>query len=187
MKIPLTVVGLALCGALTVVGGAAHSQGSEKKGIAFSLAGVPYFHRFSKNDLHEYTPAGQLDLNTWKDMVTINRYPMVKNGEALAAAANTVLKNYKAAKGLVVRTASVPRTKDKPAEHLVVVVFSQPGATEAAFARFRMHGGIGTSVVYSHRIYGKNTGNAMSAWLKTNGLNTEKSLMKWNAMPNRLP
>lgn len=182
MRVQFVSVCLALCSVLTMEG-SAFAQGPGTKGIAFSLAGVPYFYRFSNGNMHEYTPAGQLDLNAWRDMVTINRYPIVKNEVALAAAANTVLKKYKEAKGVVVRTASVPKTKDRPAEHLIVVAFAQRGATEAAFARFRMHGGIGTSVVYSHRIYGKNSGNAMSAWLKKNGAMTEKSLMQWNAMP----
>jgi hypothetical protein len=154
-----------------------------KKDAAFSFSGVPYFHRFSKNDQHEYTPSGQEDLKAWKDMVTIHYYPRVKDGEALAATAGAVLENYKAARGMVLKTDSVPRTKEKPAEHLIAVVFGRPEFMEAAFARFRMHDGIGMSVVYSHRIYGTKAGNQMSAWLKKNGPATEASLMKWDAMP----
>lgn len=149
----------------------------------FSFADLKYFHRFTRNDQHEYTPTGQENLTAWKDMVTIHYYRLAKDGEALAATANTVLQNYKAAKGMVVKTDSVPRTKDKPAEHLVVVIFGRPEFIEVAFARFRMHEGIGASVIYSHRIYGRNIGNEMSAWLEKNGPNTEKTLMQWDAMP----
>jgi hypothetical protein len=151
------------------------------KDAAFSFSGVPYFHRFSTNDQQEYTPSGQENLKTWKDMVTINHYPRVKDGEALAATANTVLENYKAAKGIVLKTASVPATKDKPAEHLIAVAFGRPEFMEVAFARFRLRDGAGMSVVYSHRIYGKKAGNEMSAWLKKNGPATENTLMKWDA------
>lgn len=41
-------------------------------------------------------------------------------------------------------------------------------------------------MIYSHRVYGKNAGNEMSAWLVRNGPGTEKNLMKWEAMP-KLP
>ncbi len=148
-----------------------------KAPAAVSFGGVKYQHRWSKEDQHEYTPAGQEDLKAWKDMVTTHLYPIVKDGDALASTANQVLENYKASKASVLKTASVPRTKDKPAEHLVVVYFARPEFIEAAFARFRMRDGIGTSSIYSHRVYGKKAGNEMSAWLRKNGPATEKRLM----------
>jgi hypothetical protein len=49
-----------------------------------------------------------------------------------------------------------------------------------------MHGGVGSAVVYSHRIYGKKAGDEMSKWLQDNGPATERNLMKWDAMP-KLP
>ena len=116
-------------------------------------------------------------------MITIWMYPRAKSGEDLAATANAVLENYKTNKAIVLKTDSVPRTELKPAEHLIAVVFGRPDFIEAVFARFRMHNGVGSSVIYSHRIYGKNVGDQMSAWLKTNGPATERDLMKWDAMP----
>lgn len=148
-----------------------------------SFAGVKYFHRFTNADQHEYTPGGQEDLKSWTDMVTVLFYRKVKDGEALAATANAVLENYKANKAVVVKTDSVPRTKDRPAEHLIVVIFGRPGFIEVAFSRFRMQDGLGSAVVYSHRIYGKQVGDEMSAWLEKNGLTKERELMKWDTMP----
>lgn len=171
---------LALC---FVSAAAAQDTDKKEKDVEFSLADVKYFHRFTKDDQHEYTPTGQEDLKAWKDMVTIYYYRKAKEGEKLAATANSLLENYKAAKGLVVKTDSVPKTKDKPAAHLVVVIFGRPEFTEVAFARFKMHDGVGTAVIYSHRIYGKKIGNEMSARLEKNGPDTEKMLMKWDAMP----
>ena len=157
--------------------------GRKERAPAFSFSNVNYFHRFTKDDLHEYTPAGQEDLNAWTEMVTINVYRQAKDGEALAAVANAVLENYKAKKGLVVKTDSVPRTANKPAEHLIVVVFGRPEFIEAAFSRFRLNDGVGTAVTYSHRIYGRKVGDQMSAWLKESGPTAEGNLMKWDAMP----
>lgn len=166
-------------------GVAIYQQDSDKKekDAAFSFADVKYFHRFTKDDQHEYTPASQEDLKAWTDMVTIHYYRNAKDGETLAATANAVLENYKAANGMIVKTDSVPRTKDKLAEHFVAVILGHPEFLEVAFARFRMHDGVGTSVIYSHRIYGKKIGNEMSAWLEKNGPDMEKTLMNWDAMP----
>src|SRR3990172_1596302 len=103
--------------------------------------------------------------------------------KSLVATANAVLENYKANRAKVVKTDSVPKTRDKPAEHLIVVIFGRPEFLEVVFARFRMHDGVGTAVIYSHRVYGNKVGNEMSAWLEKNGPDTEKNLLKWDAMP----
>jgi hypothetical protein len=161
-------------------------QASADKVAAFSLADVKYFHRFTKDDQHEYTPAGQEDLNKWTDMVTLHLYRNANDGDGLASTANAVLENYKANKAIVVKTTSIPRTRERPAEHLIVVIFGRPEFIEVAFSRFRMHEGLGSAVIYSHRIYGKTVGNAMSAWLDKNGPTTEGNLMKWDAMPKSL-
>ena len=78
----------------------------------------------------------------------------------------------------------IPRTADRPAEHLIAVVFGRPNFIEVAFARLKMVDGAGCSFVYSHRIYSEKIGDQMSAWLKTNGAEVEKALMEWNPMPS---
>ena len=174
MKSQIAVACFAMLLAQNVVSGFLPQAADKKEKVAaFSLNDLKYFHRFTKNDQHEYTPDGQEDLNTWTDMVTIQFYRRAKDGEALAATANAVLENYKANKAVVVKTYSVPRANDKPAEHLIVAIFGRPEFIEVAFSRFRMHEGVGGAVIYSHRIYGKNVGNAMSAWLEKNGPHAE--------------
>lgn len=151
--------------------------------VAFTFNGLSYVHRYSRGTLHEFTPKGQKDLTKWTEMVTVNVYGDVKDGEGLASKANAVLENYKANKAMVVRTDSVPRTPTRPAEHLIVVLFPQPQFIEAAFARFRMADGKGVSVVFSHRVYGTKAGDAMSAWLQKNGEKVEKALMAMKSVP----
>jgi len=143
----------------------------------FSFRGQTYEARFSKGNLHEFTPKGQTDLKKWADMITRNDYPHVKDGEGLAKAANGVLETYKQNQAVVVNTNSVPRTATKAAEHLIVVIFSRPDFMEAAFARFVMDGKAGASLIYSHRIYGDKVGDAMTEWIKQNGPKVEKELM----------
>ncbi len=151
---------------------------------AFVFGGVGYLHRWSMNGQHEFTPEGQEDLEKWSDMITMNVYPDAHDGEALAVKANAVLENYKSHKGMVLKTSSVPRTPDRPAEHFVAVVFGRPNFIEVAFARLKLVDGVGCSIVYSHRIYGEKIGDQMSAWLNKNGPEMEKALMEWNDMPS---
>src|ERR1700760_4297191 len=73
-----------------------------------------YIHRWAQDDLHEFTPAGQEDLSTWTDMISVNFYPQVTDGDGLARVANQVLENYKADKGIILRTNSTPHTAEKP-------------------------------------------------------------------------
>lgn len=151
---------------------------------AFVFRNVGYFHRWSKNEQHEFTPEKQEDLDKWSDMITVNGYPNVREGEGLAAMANAVLENYKKHQAKVLKTHSVPRTADRPAEHFIAVVFTRPNFIELAFARFKLVEGKGFSFVYSHRIYGEEIGEQMSAWLSAKGEEVEEALMEWNSMPS---
>lgn len=151
---------------------------------AFVFRDVSYFHRWSKNDQHEFTPGKQEDLDKWSDMITVNGYPDTHDGESLAAKANAVLENYKNHQARVVKTSSVPRKADQSAEHLIVVVFDRPGFIEVAFARFKLVDREGGSFVYSHRIYGEKIGDQVSAWLSSNGATIEKALMESSSLPS---
>ena len=147
---------------------------------AFSFRQVEYFHRWSGENQHEFTPAKQEDLEHWTDMMTINPYPGVDEGEKMAGTANAVLGNYRRASGKILKTSSVPASDEHPAEHFIAVLFSRPDFQEAAFARFKLVAGKGYSFVYSHRIYGDKAADEMNAWLKTNGEKTEDLLLDWD-------
>jgi hypothetical protein len=149
---------------------------------AFVFGNVAYFHRWSQNDQHEFTPDRQEDLKRWSDMITVNGYPDVADGEKLATTANAVLENYKNHQAKVLKTRSVARTAEQPVEHFIAVMFTRPDFIEVAFARFTLLDGKGCSLVYSHRIYGKERGDAMSAWLSVHGDHIETTLMKWSSI-----
>jgi hypothetical protein len=163
---------------------AADTAATTKGKAAFVFGGVGYFHRWSQDDQHEFTPTSQDDLQKWTDMITINVYPSARDGDALAVKANAVLENYKSHGGRVLRTDSVPRTPNRPAEHFIAVVFGRPNFLESAFARFKLVDGVGCSIVYSHRIYGEKVGDQMSKWLNDNGPKMEKLLMDWSNSPS---
>ena len=162
----------------------AHTAATTEGKSAFVFGGADYFHRWSQNDQHEFTSKGQDNLEKWTDMITVNVYSSAHEGDALAVKANAVLENYKSHGGKVLRTDSIPRTPDRPAEHFIAVVFGRSNFLEAAFARFKLVDGIGCSIVYSHRIYGEKVGDQMSKWLNDNGPKMEKMLMAWNNSPS---
>ncbi len=149
----------------------------------FTFAGKAYVHRFSQGDLHEFTPKDQLDLNKFGDMLTLNLYKGVRDWDGLAKIANAVLENYKTAGATAMRTNSVPQTASREAEHFVAVFFVRPTFSEAAFARFRLLQGLGASLVYSHRIYGSSTSEAIKKWLVANGTKRENELMALKTWP----
>lgn len=152
--------------------------------VTLDFGGQTYRLRWSSRHQHEFTPAGQDDLSRWTDMVTINTYPGVSDGEGLADVANRVLGTYKRNNAVVVRTASIPRTANRPAEHLIVVLFPTRDFIEAVFARLRLADGRGTALIYSHRLYGQKAGETMAAWLKANGPSVERRLMALQEVPS---
>lgn len=184
MRIHSLRIFVSLAVALSAVQAEESRAAGSQQERAFVFRDVGYFHRWSKNDQHEFTPEKQEDLDKWSDMITVNAYPDVGDGERLAATANTVFENYKSHQAKVLKTRSVPRTADRPAEHLIAVVFTRPNFIEVAFARFKLMDGKGCSFVYSHRVYGEKIGDQMSAWLSANGEEIEKALMEWSSVPS---
>lgn len=151
---------------------------------ALQFRGTRFVHRWSRNDQHEFTPEADADLQTWRDMITLNVHAAATDGDRLATVANQVLGNYQR-RGKVLRTASVPRRADRPAEHLIAAVLATPQSLEAAFARCLMHDGAGLVAVVSHRIHGAAVGPEMSQWLRDNGQAVEQAWMAWGPAPAR--
>jgi hypothetical protein len=152
------------------------------RGSSLSFGGQRYWHRFSAGGQHEFTPEGQSNLTTWRDMVTLNVHESVRNGDQLADLANGVLANYRRA-GRVIRTASKPRTEARPAEHLIVALLPAPDLVEAVLARVVLVDGVGVVVVHSHRAYGARAADSAGDWLAANGPAVETTLMAWSVKP----
>lgn len=138
------------------------------------------FHfRFANKGLYEFTPEGESDLKTWRNMVTINLHRQIQTPEHLAQAANNILGNSRQL-GRVMKAASKPATPTTPAEHMIVAVLGQPGFLEAAFTRLFLHRSAGIAITYSYRIYQEKAGPAMSEWLNANGNRLETVLVRWS-------
>jgi hypothetical protein len=180
----------AIAGSLIAFPGAIPRAAAQKSSVApaagamtVNFRGTDYLHRWSQKGQNEFTPGSEADLSKWRDMVTLNVHEAVVTGDQLAELANNVLTKYKS-NGTVLRTDSKPRTPQQPAEHFIGAVLGDPTLLEAAFARFMLKEGRGLVVVYSHRVYGREAGPAMSDWLQANGAVVEKALMMWEGMPS---
>lgn len=171
----------ALAGAAVLPSGEAADKDAKP---AFEFRQVSYFSRWSKDEQHEFTPDKQEDLDHWSDMITINGYPGVDDGEKLAGTANAVLGNYRSHQGKILKTRSVPATDDRPAEHFISVMFVRPEFAEIAFVRFKLVEEKGHSFVYSHRFYGERANEQMDAWIAASAAEVEKALMEWK-VPSR--
>ena len=146
------------------------------------LGGVEYEHRWSRNGQHEYTPAGQEDLERWRDMLSLVVRSDVADAGGLAAVANGLLEDYRKS-GAIVRTDSRPATPGQPAEHLIVALLGGGPLVEAAFARLLLHDGTGVIVVRSRRAYGEEAATEAGAWLRDHGMVTERALWEWGPLP----
>ncbi|MCT0206509.1 hypothetical protein [Synechococcus sp. CS-1332] len=176
---------LLLAGALSGAMAMPAAAGPPATPLTLTFADQTYLLRWSSKHQHEFTPAGQEDLSRWTDMITINTYPGVSDGEGLADVANRALGNYRRHGATLLRTSSIPRSAERPAEHLVVALFPTRAFSEAVFARWRLADGRGTALIVSHRLYGQKAGEAMAAWLQANGPGVERRLMALEAVPSR--
>jgi hypothetical protein len=182
---PLTSRRSALTFCLVLLAGRtlATTQASEGNALSFQFRDLRYVHRWTQASQYEFTPEGDSELTSWSDMITVNVFDAVRDGEALALVANQVLTNYQSA-GKILRTDSRPRTPESPAEHFIAAYLGTAQFIEAVFARILLKEGTGYTVVYSHRIYGNRVGKEMSDWLRSNGPQSEASLMEWSGLPS---
>ncbi len=154
------------------------------KPITLAFGGTDYFLRWSHAGQFEFTPAGQEDLNSWNEMVTVWLYPNITDGDGLASQANSVLSNYKNSKGKILRTNSVPRTAERPAEYFVAAMLggANGGAQflEFAAARFILVNGKGVGIIYSRRAYGEQSPQELGGWVVKHGAIVEKAAMDFD-------
>lgn len=165
------------------------TQARPPASATLTFNGTTFHLRWSKDGQAEFTPAGQEDLQRWSEMVTVWRYPALRDGEALAGQANRTLGAYKGANGKVLRTNSTPRTAAKPAEHFIAAFLGSPSLVEFTAARFVLVDGAGAAVIYSRRAYGKPAKPDLGPWVAQHGASVEQKLMAFELRPvlARLP
>ena len=153
---------------------------------AFRFNGTDYFFRWSDDTLFEFTPPGQSNLDTWTDMMSVVVYRGVKTADDLASAANSLLDATRS-KGAVLKTRSVPRTPDRPAEHFIASMMAGSGVVEGVFTRLVLMDGVGYALIFSHRLYGQDLHKAaqlLGDWENAHGADMEKALMSFVPVPD---
>ena len=180
VRSPISILPLALAVAPLPAQGA---KAPKPKPAAVTFNGTEFHLRWSKAGQFEFTPSGQEDLSRWTEMLTIWRYDAIRDGEALAAQANRTLGAYQSARGKILRTNSLPRTAQKPAEHFIAALLGGGQALEFAAARLLLADGRGVGLVYSRRSYGKPAKPDLGPWVAQNGASLEQRLMAFDPGP----
>jgi hypothetical protein len=166
---------------LPMLGAGADAQTALRKSCVFD--GVSYVFRRGDAVQSEFTPAGQEDLDHWRDMIAVILNRSVKTDEGLADLAERLLANYESGHGIVLATEFKPHTVYGPAEHFIAVAFPEATQTEIACARVKLVDGIACVFVYSHREYGAPSRDRVPAWLNSTAPHVQQALMSWSAFP----
>ena len=149
-----------------------------------SLNGQAFAHRWSYGDImHEFTPPGQEDLSSWRDMITMEYLPGIKNREDLATLADKLLEAYRKQGGKIVGSIALHTLDDPVTEHFIAAMLGTPKVVELVQTRLQILDGIGTVTTYAHRFYTPYRAD-MAAWMPKNGPAREKALLQWQGTPS---
>lgn len=138
---------------------------------ALDFDGKRYLHRYSKNGQHEFTPAGQEDLQRWQEMMTL----VVQPGFDAARTrqwAEAMAAGYKE-KGLLIQADQPPG-----GEYRMHGVLGAPGMVEVNFVRIMPHGGGALAVLVQRRFYGEES-RQMADWVRDNTPRISGLLVDW--------
>lgn len=133
--------------------------------------GKRYLHRYSKNGQHEFTPAGQEDLQRWQEMLTLVMRPGA-DAENTRQWAEAMAAGYKE-KGLLVQADQPPG-----GEYRMLGVLGAPGMTEVNFVRVMPHGSGAMTVLVQRRFYGEES-RQMADWVRDNSPRLSGLLVDW--------
>jgi hypothetical protein len=151
---------------------------------SINFNGTAFLYRWSQAGQYEFTPAGQEDLDSWTEMITLWLYPSVTDDDSLTAQAANILNKYKISGGKILHTYSVPRVDEKPAEHFIAAMLGGnvkgKFIIEFAAARFLLLSGKGVGMIYSRRSYGEQAPQVIGSWVVQNGETMEKTVMAFN-------
>lgn len=138
---------------------------------ALDFDGKRYLHRYSKDGQHEFTPAGQEDLQRWQEMMTL----VVKadfDAERRRQWAEAMAAVYKE-KGLLIQADQPPG-----GEYRMLGVLSAPGVVEVNFVRVMPYGSGAMAVMVQRRFYGEES-RQMADWVRDNTPRLSGLLVEW--------
>lgn len=148
--------------------------------MSLTFRGTTYLHRWSKGGIHEFTPEGQKDLESWTDMFTISVFEKLGDERALELGSKSVLASYAKA-GKVVR--ALRQNLRTPPEYFVGAVVSTPKFVEVNFNRMLLRDSVTYSLLYCHRVYGSAVSPEVGQWMAANGAYVETALLDWTGLP----
>lgn len=147
------------------------SQRQANTQLALSFDGKRYLHRYSKNGQHEFTPAGQEDLQRWQEMMTL----VVNQGfdtEKTRRWAEAMAAGYKE-RGMLIQADQPPG-----GEYRMLGVLGAPGVIEVNFVRVMPYGSAAMAAMVQRRFYGED-GRQMADWVRDNTPRISGLLVDW--------
>jgi len=131
--------------------------------------GRTYKHRWSNGGQHEFTPAGQEDLSSWVDMLTLWVDPRVHDGETLALEVERVVARYRKINGQNLNVFFIPNGSERLGEYFISARLGKSPVVEFVAARFVLHQTQGMGIIYSHRTYGPSAAQGLIQWMESHG------------------
>ena len=144
-----------------------------------TFRGTEYLLRPRDGKQYDFTPAGQEDLSTFSDMLSLNLYPAAHDQEALDTITSRVRAIAQGAKATILRT--VPASGKQPGDHFFAAVLPTPHGVDFDAIRFVLVDNQASGLFYTHRSYGESAAGKTSAWVTKNAADVEQQLLRFDA------
>lgn len=128
------------------------------------IGALTYEHRGSDGDLHEFTPAGQDDLERYAEMVTLPPSP-ARGEDELERYTDEKAEVARRRGGDVLSNRCEPATPTHVADCTLLVVYAQADHVELAVAKHMAVAGTIVPVLFAHREYGDGADARAEAWI----------------------
>jgi hypothetical protein len=165
------------CGLIGLVAAARAPQSAATPEITFR--GTEYFLRSSQGNGYEFTPAGQEDLHTFTDSLTLDLYPAAHDEKALAVITSRIRAIAEGAKATIL-PATVAVSGQSTGEHFFAAVVPTPHGADFDAIRVVLVDKQAVGVFYAHRSYGQSAVEVTSDWAKKNAADVEKQLLRFD-------
>jgi len=169
----------------------AHGLSEQVKNLRVSFDGVEYFHRQSANGQHRFTPKGQEDLLSWKNMLTVIDLPQATSIEKLLELAGDLPSPYRNL-GDIIGGDIAPAIGSTPEAFALVFERERLNADSSDFvtveysiAKIYMSGRTGVLAIYSHRAYDADCVDRFQARIPENMVSATKALRIWDSEQTR--
>jgi hypothetical protein len=140
-----------------------------------TFRGTEYLLRPRDGKQYDFTPAGQEDLSTFSDMLSLNLYSAAHDQEALDTITSRVRGIAQGAK------ATILPSGQQPGDHFFAAVLPTPHGVDFDAIHFILVDKQAYGVFYTHRSYGESAAGKTNEWVTKNAADVEQQLLRFDA------